>query len=805
MSPPLNQVRVKSEEDMMKKSTIKIALLGALVTSSAFATEWRTPWVDGQGPLRYTFEKLKKDKYNLNFWSTGHVKEAHKAYIKHGTKSKQLTNLIFNKSDFTLNEIYPDSTVPFNVENYSPFLKLLALNPRASYMEYGMAFGGRWEYPIWKDKGRIGLRATVPFRRVEIERDDITDKNSDPLKDFVASKVIRIDRNNPRTGIYADINAGPIPAGSLALQINTDVHALTARVPAGSAAEMVQAAVVKGGGAVTDAQAAALIAQQAGAPSALAAANAVMGAKAPKAALVNIPYAAAGVANAIGVYGNDDAARALARTTALADDAIDAPIGEVIAAPLPQNAGARNEGAIDNLYGQAVDAGSIPVINAINKVAGRGDKAAPDAQADVLVSAYRLDYVQSLVDSQHRSAIQPTNTHFRVFDKDIVKTAAEKNLAHVGVAYGPTPGDVVAGFVAWQIAPVTDAAVQHIAPGQDPAAGPIVNVGAALNGAVTAANVGYFNSLEDYSTLNFDTDAVRGRTKNLWMTFRRAADATDSDKFAQTPTGDPGDGGSIARNIEYLSGLYTEHPLVFMSRKGYELETQIRAGMGDIDVDLFYEHTFNKDWMGELCVGVRLPTGGDQDKYGNPYKALLGNGEHWEVKLGGLLAYQPLTWMNVKVDASYSFVIEGTEHRMAAFQGAQIKNMGPRADADVDWGYLVGHVDFNFFHPKTSDLRATFGYEIYYKTEDHLTYKASQMESWLGKQYNNANQLVANPKPLSNSLARKNTESIAHKVRFETSAQLMKYFELFVGGSTTFAGQHVMQDRDLHLGFNTRF
>jgi hypothetical protein len=58
---------------------------------------------------------------------------------------------------------------------------------------------------------------------------------------------------------------------------------------------------------------------------------------------------------------------------------------------------------------------------------------------------------------------------------------------------------------------------------------------------------------------------------------------------------------------------------------------------------------------------------------------------------------------------------------------------------------------------------------------------------------------------LDKKLAVKNTESIAHKARFETSYQVSKYFELFAGGSFTFAGQNAMRDRDTHGGFNIRF
>jgi hypothetical protein len=98
-----------------------------------------------------------------------------------------------------------------------------------------------------------------------------------------------------------------------------------------------------------------------------------------------------------------------------------------------------------------------------------------------------------------------------------------------------------------------------------------------------------------------------------------------------------------------------------------------------------------------------------------------------------------------------------------AFKGAAIKNFGPRADADIDWGYFVGRLDFTFFHPKTDNIKAQIGYEFYYKQEDHLNFKQKQAVSWLGNLVTSPN--TPNLKDLDNNVARANTESIGHKVR----------------------------------------
>jgi hypothetical protein len=617
----------------MKRTSKKIALLGVLAVGSAYATEMRTPWIAERGPIRYTFERLHNDsKCNAQYWTALHAKEANSAFLKNGIKKHQLSALIFNKADFRLNEIFPNSKINLTEENYSPWLNIVKIHPRVEYWEWGITTGGRFDCEVWKDKGRIGMRATVPFRSIEMERKDVDDDYEDPEEEFVASNIFEVNGN-------------------------------------------IQVVV-----------------------------------KAYNMALVN------------GLPLDDDMNAAL-----------------VLGARSATFAG--NQMAV-NLLNEVNAPKTIKVGGDIKPIAG-------------VIYSKQLPLSRRLA--------------FDVSDAlNMQATQAERQVMNVTAA-----GGVQASTFA------------------NP------------NTETQFANVGFFNRNDNSGTTGSAVDYTnlannQAALLNLWLILARN-DAATGEKFF-------GDAETVANAIEARLQMYQEDPMSFFARKGYQMETDKRRQLGDIDVDLFYEHTFNRDCRAELFVGTRVPTGSTKNQFGNPYQVLSGNGEHWEVKVGGMLAYQPMKMFNMKLDAYYSFVIEATEHRMAAFKGAKIKNFGPKADADVDWGYFVGRLDFTFFHPKTNDLRTVFGYEFYYKTEDHLTYKRSAMQSFAGRVWNSTAQTWNNNnQPLSNHLARKHTEAMSHKFRGEISYQASKYFELYASASSTFAGQNVMRDSDYQGGFVIRF
>ncbi len=628
----------------MRKRLTKLALLGVLVAIPLGATEFRSPWLSERGPLRYKFEKGNPERYSLDVYGTGYYRESHKAFLSHGTSTKPLTALFFNKADIPLNEIFPGSAMNRNAINYSPFMDLMTIKPRATYYDWGTNLGCRFEYPVFKDKGRVGFRLNVPFRLIEIEREDIRTDDS-PFDDFVITR---------HTQVETGVNSGNAKADVYAKAYNLGFVQHLFEDPGRT-----KKGFYVGAGASA-----------------------------------NKPYA----------FGQQLSGNFLL---------------------------ASNANKTFNQIGTP-DAGIIYSQDATGK-----------PKDPTLVTGV------ALADRVH--------WRFNTQDQNTAIKQAERKAVAIGND-GSEPSGVA-------------------------------------NGVPFLREIAFFTTLDDaavpaardYTSLNTDQEQLR----KMWLVLGQ--DGGNLSLNAQT----------IEAGIANASLLYQENPYEWMLNYGnYEFETQRRTGFGDIDLDLFYEHMFSNEWIAEFMLGLRIPTGADDDYAFNPYRAHLGNGEHWEIKLGAMAAWNALNWMNIKLDTYFSFVLKATEKRAAAFEGAKIKNMGPAVDADVDWFYLVARLDFNFFHPKNKNISAVLGYEFYYKTEDDVSFKKSQMTPWGGDHFDGVTKLEEN---LSNKLAEENTESIAHKVRAEGRYQVNPWFELFAGGSYTFAGKAVARETDVHGGFNVRF
>jgi hypothetical protein len=625
-----------------------------------------------RGPIRYKLEKGNPDKYSLDIYSLAYRREAHKAFISHSTKTRPLTALFFNKENVPLNEIFPvSSDTGTNGMNhlgkyYNPFVDLATIKPRATYYEWGMNLGARFEYPVCKDAGRVGLRCNIPFRLIEIERENILKEENE----WILTRNVQIETGTGRHNFDTE----DVALGTEDKVVSIYNLALLRRLfndPARTERGF------------------------------------------------NVPEANKHYVN---VFGSSNIAT-------------DWELSDV---------GTFSTGEIDGGTYNNLIAGVIYSQDSTGK-----------PKEPTLVGTYDAD--GSVIDAY------PENPMHWAFNAKVRNTNSVYQLIQaqrqaIAIQNGGNAKDVT-------------------------------------NSLNYVKEIAFFNAFDedDNERDYYDLQTNDTQLKKMWLVLAR-------DEDANYVAG----ADMIADRVVDLLSLYTQDPYEWMlNNHNFEFATHRKAGLGDIDLDLFYEYMLNHDAFCEIMVGVRFPTGTNDDYTGNPYRVHLGNGEHWEVKVGGMLAWQPLKWMNVKLDSYYSFVIEATEKRCATFTGSKIKNIGPAVNADVEWQYLVTHLDVTLFHPKTTNISATLGYEFYYKTEDDITFKDKQATTWAGVHYNDQKTLLK--EDLDNKLAEANTEQFGHKIRLEGRYQLAPRLEVFVGGAYTFAGKNLPRETDAHGGFNVRF
>lgn len=629
------------------------ALAGITLVGSLAATDFRAPIATQMGPLHYSFDKLHKKKSNFTYFTTAHFRETQDAFMKHGTETHPLAQLIFGKSEFTIGESFQGASAVGNnyTENYSPYLDLVKLAPRVSYSEAGVFFGANWDYPVWNNKGRIGIRGSLPIRWVRMERDNEAEGNAVGLQDQVVKGDMRyampLDASAPKDGVISRVTSYRLGLLRGLKYVSTD-------------------------GYVTS--------------------------------YLSINPDATGNVTMGNLY----------------------------------NATSTN-------YGSNAAGAKIPFVLIKSTQAGEP----PFHQGGALL-------IQN-DGGTNGKPLDDENGNTRVLYPNAAKTT---DLTHANMQLVQFP----------------------------------------LNGAIAADKAAVFDSTLNYN--NFDGDLT-----DVWATTINGANGQPITTSANQVT-----------FVDDLLSYYNSDVEYWLKNQGFIMATDEQTDLGDIPVELFYNHSFNDKWNGELCFGVKFPTGnGGSDYSGNPYRVQMGNGSHWEIKIGALAAWQALRCMNVKLDLAYNFALEKTEHRKAAYKGAKIKNFGPEAAASVDWGYFVGNLDFNFAHPKSKKINGMIGYQLYYKTEDHIDFKEKTGDSWLGKTWTNAAGAPADEDTVKGTtwtnikmthddkVARMNTEQWGHRVRLEGSYNLSKYCTTSVGGLYTFAGQNMPVEADVHCACQVRF
>jgi len=564
------------------------------------AREYRSPYT-----LLFNshdFDSTYDDGWHLTFDLNTYNRSAHESIMKHGTNTEPLTSLFFNKSEFRLSQILEGCLVPINTKYYNPYLRVLKITPRAHYDEHGIHFSVSASHELFNGSGSVGVRATVPFKVVEIERKDSGGRRDQQIED-----VMKGERK--KFGTTQEV--------SNAFRLDY-IEALPQSADLNSAAKYSATGATLFGGQADSAHASSL-----------------------KLGIVYSPEGHAPRGKFVGVKRND----------AIATNATALPA------------------SLDNL------------------------------EEGVL---YRF----------------VTSTDYTAL--------ADENAASAA-----------------------------------------------------------------------DLAALQDKKADLWYVLsHQALDGKLID--------DASSNLNAARPL--FTQQYSSNHYEWFHDRGYNFDSDKAIGIGDLDVEVFYQHRMREVVLLEATAGLRLPTASGNDYSGNPYKAILGNGEHFELKLGGRMEYEMRNKYALELSAFYNFVLSGTEFISATPKDTFIKNIGPREKANVDWSYFVGNVAMHFAHPRSLDVSGVIGYQLYVKSKDSIHYANASRESWLGKKYSSTTEdyTVEHTTNLSNTLAAANTDTITHRAYGAVCYHLSDWCSVRVGGAYTFAGQHCMQAADLTATMSVR-
>jgi hypothetical protein len=337
------------------------------------------------------------------------------------------------------------------------------------------------------------------------------------------------------------------------------------------------------------------------------------------------------------------------------------------------------------------------------------------------------------------------------------------------------------------------------------------------------ATTGKTNLPTDLSTLSEDTfyEFVNGTDYSILLDSHDktvAQRTADQDAKASTWIITPYDqvAGTIDPNwtaiqvaIDRTIGYYNENPYEWFHDRGFNLESDQCVGIGDLTVEGYLDADLTDCFTLHLCGGVIAPTASGRTGANNPYLIHLGNRGHTELFAGGgfdLMLNKAQTFC-LSADAKYHKAQKATEKIAATAVGAQIKNMGPEVEADVEWEEVNGNAWLHMTHPHTRTVTCSVGYSFHCKSKDRVSFIESSVESWLGKSYNTTTKKfdVANNLTLDETGAQANTQSIAHVIRSRFSYDISPWVNINAGGAYTIAGKNTPQVTELSAGCVVKF
>jgi len=131
--------------------------------------------------------------WGAGLWCEGYYKTADKAFTcNHGTTTEPLAALLFGKADFLGKEIFADAA---NYTSPNVWLNISTLSVRFRRTEKGSVFGALFCKRFKEDKLKVGLRASLPIKIVDVDRitgcDDAESSGSGELGGEQLSDVVK--------------------------------------------------------------------------------------------------------------------------------------------------------------------------------------------------------------------------------------------------------------------------------------------------------------------------------------------------------------------------------------------------------------------------------------------------------------------------------------------------------------------------------------------------------------------------------------------------------------------------------------
>ena len=322
-----------------------------------------------------------------------------------------------------------------------------------------------------------------------------------------------------------------------------------------------------------------------------------------------------------------------------------------------------------------------------------------------------------------------------------------------------------------------------------------------------------FARKHNYITANLAADGsgvgngVRGQFQQISYLEQLGGDILSQSKLFVVPTiADATSGGSTQNQITHgasqilaavtaaVNALENVSVTNFFDDNGINMWDGRNKGLGDLDVDLYANGRWGceRRFLGELQLGLRLPTANKLCDCKQVIKQPLGNNGHVEGRLGAQLGWDATDMFKFTVAGTFNHVFSTKERIPAPFVGATIKNIGPCIDADISWNYGT----FDAFASVFANHCCGFdvGYQLYVKGTDKLCPCVSAATDFAG----NANQLI------NSCVATRLTNVVSHKVRTEFFLG-HSFCEVFGGFIYTFAGKNAMRDSDCYLGMRINF